>query len=157
MSTRRVLLGAYGNGIMGLKTALPGYDSHVDDDDDVNKFSFNSQWTDIARIMQVSVGVVVNPAITFAVPDQGFRAMAEFRRWNGSETFYDDYCIPSAYTPIEGVDGQENMSGMEARWAVPGVGPSTSGISVYPRSTLRDPLDANWWVAMVLYNQPSGL
>lgn len=61
--SRRVVLGKYLNGTMGLKVSRPGFDALTDDDSDPNKFSFNSQWTNIVPVHQV--GIVGPNPVTF--------------------------------------------------------------------------------------------
>ena len=52
----RVLGGNYGDGTFGIKTSLPGYDvSVLADDNDVTKRSFNSQWTNLAKIRVIGI------------------------------------------------------------------------------------------------------
>ena len=68
MSTRRVIIGKDQYGVFGLKATLPGFDVFNDDENDANKFSFNSKWTDIMRIHVV--GVVTAPADSLAFADQ---------------------------------------------------------------------------------------
>lgn len=54
----RILGGNYGDGTFGIKTSLPGYDvSVLADDNDVTKRSFNSQWTNLAKIKIIGVAV----------------------------------------------------------------------------------------------------
>lgn len=53
--SRRVVLGRYLNGTMGLKVSRPGFDALTDDDSDPNKFSFNSQWSNIVPVHQVGI------------------------------------------------------------------------------------------------------
>jgi len=59
MSTRRVL-GGFNGSTIGLRTTLFGFDARYDDADDVTKFSFNSDWTDIARVHMA--GIVAPPS-----------------------------------------------------------------------------------------------
>jgi hypothetical protein len=67
--TRRVVLGKYANGDMGLKVSLPGFDALLDDDSDPTKFSFNSSWSaDIMRVHMVGkvrMGVKVPHTLGF--------------------------------------------------------------------------------------------
>lgn len=49
-------LGDYGDGTVGLKTSLPGYDVTVrGDDNDVEKRSFNSEWADLLKVRAFGV------------------------------------------------------------------------------------------------------
>lgn len=68
MGTRRVVIGQDFGGYFGLKASLPGYDVLLDDENDANKFSFNSKWTDIVRLHVV--GVVAAPSSSLATSDQ---------------------------------------------------------------------------------------
>lgn len=61
---RRVLIGDFGDGTMGLKISLPGYDVLMDDDQDANKFSFNSEWQDIARPVLVGTATPANDLLS---------------------------------------------------------------------------------------------
>lgn len=68
MGTRRVVIGQDLAGYFGLKASLPGYDVLTDDENDANKFSFNSKWTDIMRLHVV--GVVTAPTDSLASANQ---------------------------------------------------------------------------------------
>jgi hypothetical protein len=92
MSTRRVVLGKQLDGTMGLRVSLPGFDALTDNGDDVHKFSFNSNWTDIIRTVQfglISVPTIITSQATVAFPDQGYIPFVEARQAD-SNTCYDD-------------------------------------------------------------------
>ena len=57
-------LGDYGDGTIGLKTSLHGYDVTVrGDDDDVTKRSFNSEWVGLLKVR--SVGAVSSTPVPY--------------------------------------------------------------------------------------------
>jgi len=66
VSTRRVLIGKDLAGVFGLKVSLPGFDVLTDDENDANKFSFNSKWTDLVKVHLV--GTINAPVNNFSNP-----------------------------------------------------------------------------------------
>lgn len=88
----RLRLGNYGNGTIGLKASLPGFDVTVlADDNDGDKRSFNSQWTDITKV--ALIGYVNATSIgTYNVP-HGLGYMPHFNAHvyaPASKQFADD-------------------------------------------------------------------
>jgi hypothetical protein len=92
MSTRRDVLGALPGGTFGLRCSLPGVDVITGDSNDPNQFSFNSDWTDIAKLHQVGVAVIPAPPpfnVSVPFPDLGYRPFVEVRRVSGNIVFDD--------------------------------------------------------------------
>ena len=59
---KRILAGNYGDGTIGLKTSLPGFDVSVrSDDQNTERRSFNSEWVDVCRV--AFVGFATVPAV----------------------------------------------------------------------------------------------
>ena len=84
--TNRAVLGALpGGGGFGLYVSMPGYNVLTDDPNDVHKFSFNSNWSDMVRTWQV--GFATASPVTFSNP--GFIPHMEVRQVDLS-TAYDD-------------------------------------------------------------------
>lgn len=98
MPTRRVVIGKYNDGVnFGLRASLPGIDA-LTGDSNGGGFSFDSNWTDIANVIQTGfiTGLSgVSTAITFA--DPGYKPFVEVRQVTGGNTVRDDYL--SAYQP----------------------------------------------------------
>lgn len=91
MPTKAVLIGAYGNGQQGIKCSLPGFDvSVLADDDDSERRSFNSNWTNLVKMAQA--GIVSGRGVTHVIPHTlGFRPFAEVRPYLSSAfRIYDE-------------------------------------------------------------------
>lgn len=96
--SRRVVLGKRLDGSLGLDVALPGYDALTDDRNDVNKFSFSSDWADLVKFSQVGkIYVPFNSGPAFAllyeqvaIPNYGYIPYFDARFWNGANRVYDD-------------------------------------------------------------------
>jgi hypothetical protein len=91
--TRRVVLGALPGGTFGLRVSLPGVDVMTGDSSNSTQFSFNSDWTDIAKVRQVGIATVppnIPPGVAIPFPDLGYRPFVEIRRLNGA-LIYDDW------------------------------------------------------------------
>lgn len=97
----RVVLGQRLDGSFGLDVALNGYDAKTDDRNDVNKFSFSSDWQDAVRCSafgRLFVNVYVsNPSDPYggshervAIPNYGYVPHFEARGWDGGSRVYDD-------------------------------------------------------------------
>ncbi len=56
--TRRVVLGKQQNGGYALRVSLPGVDALTADANNPNQLSFNSDWTDLAKIHQMGQAFV---------------------------------------------------------------------------------------------------
>lgn len=108
MGTRRVVLGRYNDGLtIGLRVSLPGYDALTDDSSEAGKFSFDSEWTDIVEVHQVSLSarqtaISIYPHVGVTIdgwlltwPALGYKPFVEARVLNGN-TIYDDYMSVSA-------------------------------------------------------------
>lgn len=106
----RALIGYYNDGVtVGLRATLPGYDALTDDSSGSGKFSFDSEWTDIVNIHQVSLisrstgistpphaGVTIDGwKLTWA--SLGFKPFVEVRLLR-SGVIYDDY-MPNGANP----------------------------------------------------------
>jgi hypothetical protein len=85
MAVRRAILGKYNDGTFGLRCSLPGADAAFGSDD---QMSFDSNWTDIAKIHQVGIATSSFSKIPF--PNLGYKPFMEVRRLDGT-TVYDDY------------------------------------------------------------------
>jgi hypothetical protein len=126
MSGRRVVIGKYNDGVtIGLRVSLPGVDALTGDSSDPGNFSFDSEWTDIAQIHQVSLtsrttytqpwgtGLVVTGFRT-TWPALGYKPFVETRLYSAG-VIYDDY-FPN------NPDGSPWISGSQSR--IPDVDPN---------------------------------
>lgn len=103
MSTRRVVIGKYNDGVnFGLRVSLPGFDA-LTDDSNGGGFSFDSNWTDIANVIQTGIvsavgggGSFVSTSISFVNP--GYKPFVEFRQLASGSTVRDDYALEWAFT-----------------------------------------------------------
>lgn len=97
---RRVVLGQQNDGTFGLRVSAPGVDAFAGDGQGAD-FTFNSAWTDIAKIHQVGVvswsptAYTNSNGITFAGfsgvwTDLGYKPFIEVRKLVGN-VVYDDY------------------------------------------------------------------
>lgn len=108
MSTKRLVLGQQNDGTYGLRATLPGYDAFVGDGSGA-EFTFNSDWTDIAKIHQVGVmayagsityeattlsGTLTNNGYKATFSDPGYFPFVELRKIVGN-VVYDDNCTPT--------------------------------------------------------------
>ena len=111
-STRRARLGTQADGSIALRVSAPAFDA-LTAIDDGHSLTFNSRWTDIAKI--VAIGIVTETVVNvitgtnvFGVrafyPDQGFKPFIEIRLLSGNVVF-DDFVnstFPAGgYTLIE--------------------------------------------------------
>lgn len=87
------VIGFYPSGVIGLKTSLPGFNALTDDDNDANKFSFNSEWTDIEKVHLT--GIATAPT-SFAglydipIPALPYIPFVEMRAFSGN-VINDDF------------------------------------------------------------------
>lgn len=103
MPTRRVVIGKYNDGVnFGLRASLPGIDALTGDSND-GGFSFDSNWTDIANVIQTGFiaainagGAFVSTSISFV--DPGYKPFVEFRQLIGGNTVQDDYTLAYNFT-----------------------------------------------------------
>lgn len=101
--TRRVVLGKYADGDMGLKVSLPGFDALLDDDSDPTKFSFNSSWdAEIMRVHMVGkvrMGVKVPHTLGF-VPhmEASYRDTSDQSITRASTTVYFSFSSTLSWT-----------------------------------------------------------
>src|SRR6516165_7171619 len=112
MKNRRARLGTFPNGKVGLRVSAAGFDA-VTATDDGHAITFDSDWTDIAKITAVGVAtetVVGNTSgvnlfgIRATYPDLGFKPFIEVRQLSGSIVFDDWFnsSFPSgSYTLVE--------------------------------------------------------
>jgi len=149
-----ILGGPYGDGTYGLKCSRPGYDVlDLAGDNDIVKRSYNSQWTDIAKIKIRGVGL----ADWRAYQEHGFQgtkvwewARSGWRRdqswivvptgltyipvWEARlfnpvmGVFLDDHCNLSFYADY----GYTSTSGGRARLAGPGSSMAPNNIAFSP-------------------------
>ena len=91
MSTDRVLIGKYDNGVdFGLRIALTGISAQYGNSAAADQFSFDSNWTDLVQLHQV--GLATTPASTFQTvlfPNLGYKPFVEVRYLSGT-TISDD-------------------------------------------------------------------
>jgi len=109
MSTRRVRLG-FNNGVFGLRTTLPGYDALNDDANDVTKFSFNSEWTDILKVHKYGIvpvastdapappdpggiNLLSNPWLVPVAHTLGYRPFLEARKFQSGNVVFADFHV----------------------------------------------------------------
>lgn len=93
--TRRAVLGALPGGTFGLRCSLPGIDVMTGDSTNQNQFSFNSDWTDIAKVQQVGLATIppnILSGMTIPFTDLGYRPFVEVRRVAGA-VVYDDWFV----------------------------------------------------------------
>jgi hypothetical protein len=90
--SRRVLIGEDGSGNFAFKTTLPGYDALLDDDQDAEKFSYNSAWSDMIQVHQVGIsGVLGAPSvISVSYPDLGYVPYFDAKLYMSS-VYWNDY------------------------------------------------------------------
>lgn len=92
--SRRVVLGLQNDGTYGLRVSAPGIDAFTGDGQPGN-FTFNSAWTDIAKIHMVGIGNTSAPdqfgryLMSVSWPDLGYKPFLEVRRIAGN-VVYDD-------------------------------------------------------------------
>ena len=135
MKNRRARLGTFPNGKVGLRVSALSFDA-VDATDDGHAITFDSDWTDIAKITAVGIANEVVTGVTsginlFAVratyPDLGFRPFVELRQLSGSVVFDDFWnsSFPSGgYAQVESFQttvlagGGSTNSGLQALFIV---------------------------------------
>ena len=134
MKNRRARLGTFPDGKVRLRVSALRFDA-VTATDDGHAITFDSDWTDIAKITAVGVASQVpinNSGITtFTIiatyPNLGFKPFVEVRQLSGS-TVFDDFFnsnFPSgSYTLIEAsqatvsVSGTQSNAGLQALFIV---------------------------------------
>lgn len=110
MTINRALYGYYQDGItVGLRASLPGYDALTGDSSISGTFSFDSEWTDIVNIHQVSLlarqtGISTPPHLGVTIdgwkltwPTLGYKPFVEIRLLR-SGVIYDDF-MPNGANP----------------------------------------------------------
>ena len=95
MTTPRFFIGNY-NGAFGLKTATLGNDvTNTTYDNDENKRSFNSQWSNLTKVSQISSILIPSDGTwsNFALsPTLGYTPFFEMRVYDPSvRQIFDDY------------------------------------------------------------------
>jgi hypothetical protein len=88
MSTRRVVIGQQNDGTYGLRVSAAGVDAFVGDGQG-RDFTFNSDWSDIAKIHLVGIGgyslnPIGLPTINVTWPDLGYKPFFEIRKLVGN-------------------------------------------------------------------------
>ena len=124
MKNRRVRLGTFPDGKVRLRVSAAGFDA-VTATDDGHAITFDSDWTDIAKITAVGVASQVpinNSGITtFTIiatyPNLGFKPFVEVRQLSGSIVFDDWFNsnFPSgSYTLVEASQATVSVSGTQS-------------------------------------------
>jgi hypothetical protein len=95
MTTPRLLIGPYGNGLVGLKAAFSGFDvTNTADDGDFDKRSFNSASSSpLVKVAQVGVASVTGQFITTVPHSLGYAPYFEARDYSSdgtTATVFDD-------------------------------------------------------------------
>jgi hypothetical protein len=91
MTTRRAIIGKYADGVTyGLKTALPGFDALTEGDNSPN-LSFNSNWSDIAPVLQSGILTSTGTFSDVLINDPGYVPYVEARRFEAGAVIHDDY------------------------------------------------------------------
>jgi hypothetical protein len=124
MKNRRVRLGTFLDSKVRLRVSAAGFDA-VEAIDDGHAITFDSDFTDIAKITAVGIAneVVINVVsgvnvfgIRATFPDLGFKPFVEVRSLVGS-VFFDDFfnsTFPSgSYTLVESSQLTVNVSGTQ--------------------------------------------
>lgn len=87
---RRVAIGGLPDGSNGMWCSAPGVDvMTVADPLDGNLLTFNSNWTDIAKVHQSGAGVSDGSYPFLAWPDLGYKPFIEIRLVQGGRIFDD--------------------------------------------------------------------
>ena len=124
MKNRRVRLGTFPSGKVGLRVSAAGFDA-VTATDDGHAITFDSDFIDIAKITAVGVASQVpinNSGITtFTIiatyPNLGFKPFVEVRQLSGSIVFDDWFNsnFPSgSYTLVEASQATVSASGTQS-------------------------------------------
>src|SRR5215831_15638057 len=124
MKNRRVRLGTFPSGKVGLRVSAAGFDA-VSATDDGHAITFDSDFIDIAKITAVGVAsqVPVNLSgitsfvIVATYPNLGFKPFIEVRQLSGSIVFDDFFNsnFPSgSYTLIEASQATVSASGTQS-------------------------------------------
>lgn len=98
--TRRTYLGKL-SGSFALRTTLPGFDAITDDATDSEKFSFNSDWTDLVNTHQVGIATqdgTTSAAVSVPFTSPGYKPIVEVRYISGS-VIYDDTNVYDSLNP----------------------------------------------------------
>ncbi|MDD1534554.1 MULTISPECIES: hypothetical protein [unclassified Bradyrhizobium] len=103
MTSRRVIIGKYADGVsLGVKAALPGYDALAESDDSPN-LSFNSNWNDIVPIIQsgfLTATAAGGAPTDLLVSSPGYVPYVDARKFEGGNLIRDDYTYGTAPTRI---------------------------------------------------------
>ena len=134
MKNRRTRLGTFPDGKVRLRVSAAAFDA-VTATDDGHAITFDSDWTDIAKITAVGVAsqVPINLSgitsfvIVATYPNLGFKPFIEVRQLSGSIVFDDFFNsnFPSgSYTLVEAsqatvsVSGTQSNAGLQALFIV---------------------------------------
>jgi hypothetical protein len=111
--SRRVRLGPQADGSIGLRVSASGFDA-LTASDDGHAITFDSRWTDIAKIGAIGLAgeVVINNvsgtdiyAVRCFYPNFGYKPFIEARRFESPNLIHDDWWNSSfpggSYTLIE--------------------------------------------------------
>ncbi len=100
----RVVIGKDNAGNYGIKCSLPGYNALTDDDTDLNKFSFNSNWNDLLVIHQRGIATPATfPTVTnIPFSDLGYLPFIEVKPFTAGnpQRYYNDYQFVSQQTTV---------------------------------------------------------
>lgn len=89
---RRVCIGALPDGSYGMWVSAPGVDvMTITDPLDSNQLTFNSNWTDIAKVHQSGVASSNSSNPFLAWPDLGYKPFVEIRLVEGGRIFDDTF------------------------------------------------------------------
>jgi hypothetical protein len=86
--TRRVLIGNLGSARYGLQCALEGFDVITDDENDPEKFSFNSEWDGLFKIHAVGF-MTANSSVAY--PALGYTPFVDVRTYSAGNLLDDRY------------------------------------------------------------------
>jgi hypothetical protein len=78
--------------------SAPGVDVMTANPLDGNQLTFNSNWTDIAKVHAIGVGHYGSPGDPIKVfwPNLGYKPFLEVRVWDGAGRVYDDAFLSAA-------------------------------------------------------------
>jgi hypothetical protein len=131
MTVNRVVIGQQLDGSYGLRVSLPGVDALYGNSAPPDTFAFDSAWTDMARVHQISIVPGLNgqtfPQTLF--PALGYKPFVELRQFmlDGSGGLLDD-THSDATVGIPAVIEQDRL-----RWALTPINPAITALAVIYR------------------------
>jgi hypothetical protein len=133
--SRRVVLGTLADGSIGLRVSSAGHDA-LTAADDGSAITFDSRWTDIAKIgavglvseTLVNTGDPAQPFFQYCLvptyPDFGYKPFIEMRRLDSGSVIYDDWWTSSfpagSYAIIDRTSTRAASGTLNNGQAVPG-------------------------------------